>query len=112
VEDVLDLLALLAKKHNIYFLLRPNLIDEKDNIFCECAFASDSEYLEKEAKYQGVSLNQLTNYLLNLQVTQLETISLLESRLPRKSASTLKRKVGRILNQIPERSVPDWDSKI
>jgi predicted nucleic acid-binding protein len=45
VEDVLDLLALLAKKHNIYFLLRPNLIDEKDNIFCECAFASDSEYL-------------------------------------------------------------------
>jgi len=45
VEDVLDLLALLAKKHNIYFLLRPNLIDEKDNLFCECAFASDSEYL-------------------------------------------------------------------
>ncbi len=45
VEDVLDLLALLAKKHNLYFLLRPNLIDEKDNIFYECAFASDSEYL-------------------------------------------------------------------
>jgi len=67
--------------------------------------------LEKEAKYQGVSLNQLTNYLLNLQATQLETISLLESRLSRKSISTLKRKVFSILNQIPERSVPDWDSK-
>jgi hypothetical protein len=67
--------------------------------------------LEKEAKYQGVSLNQLTNYLLNLQVTQLEMISLLESRLSRQSISSLKRRVGRILDQIPERSVPNWDSK-
>ncbi len=45
IEDVLDLLVLLAKKQSIYFLLRPNLIDEKDNIFFECAFASNSEYL-------------------------------------------------------------------
>lgn len=45
VEDFLDLLALLSQKHNIYFLLRPNLSDEKDNIFVECAFASSSEYL-------------------------------------------------------------------
>jgi len=45
VEDFLDLLALLSQKHNIYFLLRPNLADEKDNIFVECAFASNSEYL-------------------------------------------------------------------
>ncbi|CAA6826684.1 MAG: Unknown protein [uncultured Thiotrichaceae bacterium] len=45
VEDVLDLLALLAHKHEIYFRLRPNLTDEKDNLFVECAFASNSEYL-------------------------------------------------------------------
>lgn len=45
VEDILDLIALLAKKHLIYFLLRPNLIDEDDNIIFECAFASNSEYL-------------------------------------------------------------------
>lgn len=45
IEDILDLLALLAKKHRIYFLLRPNLQDEKDNIFMECAFASNSDYL-------------------------------------------------------------------
>lgn len=45
IEDVLDLLALLAQKHQIYFLLRPNLKDEDDNIFVECAFASNSEYL-------------------------------------------------------------------
>jgi putative PIN family toxin of toxin-antitoxin system len=45
VEDFLDLLALLAKKQSIYFLLRPNLPDEDDNIFVECAFASNSDYL-------------------------------------------------------------------
>lgn len=45
IEDVLDLIALLARKHSIYFLLRPNLSDEKDNIFVECAFASNSDYL-------------------------------------------------------------------
>ena len=45
IEDILDLLALLAKKHSIYFLFRPNLIDEADNLVCECAFASNSEYL-------------------------------------------------------------------
>jgi len=43
VENILDLLALLAKKHSIYFLLRPNLIDENDNIICECAFAANSD---------------------------------------------------------------------
>ena len=45
IEDILDLLALLARKHAIYFLLRPSLIDEKDHIFLEYAFASHSEYL-------------------------------------------------------------------
>ncbi len=32
--------------------------------------------LEREAKYQGVSLNQLTNYMLTVQLTQLETIDI------------------------------------
>lgn len=45
IEDFLDLLALLAQKHSIYYLLRPNLPDENDNIFVECAFASNSDYL-------------------------------------------------------------------
>ena len=45
IENILDLLALLSQKHSIYYLLRPNLQDEKDNIFVECAFASNSEYL-------------------------------------------------------------------
>lgn len=45
IEDILDLLALLAQKHLIYFLMRPNLADENDNMIWECAFASNSEYL-------------------------------------------------------------------
>lgn len=45
VEKVLDLLVLLARKYRIFYYLRPNLIDETDNKFVECAFASDSEYL-------------------------------------------------------------------
>ena len=45
VEDFLDLIALLSQKQSIYYLLRPNLPDENDNIFIECAFASNSDYL-------------------------------------------------------------------
>ena len=45
VEDVLDLLVLLAQKQKIYYRLRPNLRDENDNLFAECAFASNSNYL-------------------------------------------------------------------
>ncbi len=48
--------------------------------------------LEREAKYQGVSINQLTSYLLNSQLTQLESISILESRISKKSVKSLKDK--------------------
>ena len=67
VEDVLDLIALLAKKYSIYFLLRPNLSDEKDNMFVECAFASNSQYLItsnirdfKQAELKGFSFQIVT----------------------------------------------------
>ncbi len=45
VEDVIDLLVLLSDKYSIYFRLRPNLLDENDNLFVECAFTSNSHYL-------------------------------------------------------------------
>ena len=65
--------------------------------------------LEREAKYQGVSINQLTNYLLNSQLTQLESVSILESRLSEKSVTDLKKKVKKILSKVPSREVPNWD---
>ena len=45
VEDVIDLLVLLAEKYSIYYRLRPNLFDENDNMLVECAFVSNSAYL-------------------------------------------------------------------
>ena len=65
--------------------------------------------LEKEAGSQGVSLNQMANYLLNTQLTQLEMVSSLAARLKRKSVARLKKRVWSILDAIPSREVPEWD---
>lgn len=65
--------------------------------------------LEREANNQGVPLTQLAVYMLNLQLTQLETISKLESRLGRKSVTNLKKRVRKILQKVPDREVPEWD---
>ena len=65
--------------------------------------------LEKESKFQGVSLNQLSNYLLNEQLTQLELISSFESRLSEKSIDDLKIKVSNILNKVSKKKTPSWD---
>ena len=45
VDDIVDTLLLLARKHAIYYRLRPNLVDEGDNLIFECAFTSNSDYL-------------------------------------------------------------------
>jgi putative PIN family toxin of toxin-antitoxin system len=45
INLVLDFLALVATPFSINFLLRPNLRDEKDNIFVELAFASNSRFI-------------------------------------------------------------------
>ncbi|MFT5365702.1 MAG: putative nucleic acid-binding protein [Candidatus Latescibacterota bacterium] len=45
VDAVLDMLVLVGVAHNVSYLLRPNLPDEGDNLFVECAFVSQSEYL-------------------------------------------------------------------
>ena len=67
VNDVLDLLLLLARKHAVYFRLRPNLADEGDNLVFECAFTSNSDYLVtsntkdfKYAEWQGTGFEALT----------------------------------------------------
>ena len=66
--------------------------------------------LAHEAKTQGVSLNNLANYLLTTQLSQLEALSVVESRISKKNISTLKTKVGQILDAVPQkRKVPDWD---
>ena len=66
--------------------------------------------LETQAKYQGTTINQLTNYLLTTQLTQLETLASLESKLSKKSIPDLKKKVKNILEKVSDRPVPEWDS--
>ena len=66
--------------------------------------------LEREAKQQGVSLNNLANYFLATQLSQLETLSIIESRISSKSLPELKAKVNKILKSVPhKKTVPSWD---
>ncbi len=66
--------------------------------------------LEREAKQQGVSLNNLANYFLATQLSQLETLSIIESRISGKSLPELKTKVKKILQSVPHKQkVPAWD---
>ncbi len=67
--------------------------------------------LAHEAKSQGVSLNNLANYFLTTQLSQIEAISVIDSRISKKDISTLKSKVTKILNAVPKKkTVPEWDS--
>jgi len=66
--------------------------------------------LKREAKFQGVSINQLSNYLLNEQLTKIEMLSQLEKRLSQKSIPELKTRVNSILEKIPNRRVENWDT--
>lgn len=45
VNDVLDMLVLVGESFRVFYLLRPNLPDEGDNLFVECAFVSQADYL-------------------------------------------------------------------
>ena len=45
VEAVLDALVPLARKKAVYFRLRPNLLDESDNMLIECAWASNADLI-------------------------------------------------------------------
>ncbi len=67
--------------------------------------------LEHEAKFQGVSLNNLANYLLTTQLSQLEALSVIESRISKKNISDLKSKVIKVLEAVShKKTVPAWDA--
>ncbi len=67
--------------------------------------------LEYEAKHQGVSLNNLANYLLTTQLSQIEVLSAIEARISKKDITDLKYKVKTILDAVPKKkAVPQWDA--
>lgn len=45
IDAVLDLLLLNGDLHSVSFLWRPNLADADDDLFVECAFVSQSDFL-------------------------------------------------------------------
>ncbi|MEZ5537124.1 MAG: toxin-antitoxin system HicB family antitoxin [Thiolinea sp.] len=66
--------------------------------------------LDQQAKLQGVSVNNLANYLLTTQVSQLETLSAIETRLHKSDINELKKRVSSILDKVPgKQPLPEWD---
>lgn len=66
IEKVLRFISYIAEPVTTYFLFRPNLQDEKDNIFVELAVAGNAEYLitsntrdfilNKELKFDNINI--------------------------------------------------------
>ena len=66
--------------------------------------------LENEAHIQGVSMNNLANYMLTTQISQIEVLSALEARISRKDIPSLKIKVAKVLEAVQVNTdVPEWD---
>ena len=66
--------------------------------------------LESEAHLQGVSMNNLANYMLTTQISQIEVLSVLEARISRKDMASLKTKVVKVLESVQVNTeVPEWD---
>ncbi|KAF3978603.1 MAG: toxin-antitoxin system HicB family antitoxin [Methylococcales symbiont of Iophon sp. n. MRB-2018] len=66
--------------------------------------------LENEAHIQGVSMNNLANYMLTTQISQIEVLSAIEARISRKNISSLKTKVNKVLDSVQKSfDVPEWD---
>jgi len=66
--------------------------------------------LENEAHLQGVSMNNLANYMLTTQISQIEVLSALEARASKKDIASLKSKVSKVLESVQKNTdVPEWD---
>lgn len=66
--------------------------------------------LENEAHLQGVSMNNLANYMLTTQISQIEVLSALEARASKKDITSLKSKVSKVLESVQKNTnVPEWD---
>jgi putative PIN family toxin of toxin-antitoxin system len=56
IDDVLDAMCSLATRHDIHFLWRPHLRDEKDHLVLEVAVAARCEYIVtyNKSDFRGV----------------------------------------------------------
>ena len=73
INKVLQFIAFIGKPYITYFLFRPNLQDERDNIFIELFIASNSNYLitnnvrdfttKSELKFQDLKVITPTDFV-------------------------------------------------
>ena len=57
-------------------------------------------------------MNNLANYMLTTQISQIEVLSALEARVPKKDIPSLKTKVAKILESVQiNTDVPEWDKE-
>ncbi len=67
------------------------------------------ERIETLAAQQGISINQFAMYAFTKEIGEHETTTTLRSMSSRTDKKTLFRKVDEILDNVPDREVPDWD---
>ena len=66
--------------------------------------------LDLQAKSQRVSVENLANYLLTTQLSQLETLTVIEQRMKGKKLGDLKQKVTALLDKVLHKpGMPEWD---
>lgn len=59
IDKILRFLAYISKPITIYYLFRPNLKDEKDNIFIELSLASNSDFIITSNTKDFINSNEL-----------------------------------------------------
>ena len=67
--------------------------------------------LQVQATEQGISLNQMINYSLSRELTQLEAQRYFDQRLEGKSKEDIEQKFWTVMDKVQDRSVPEWDEK-
>jgi putative PIN family toxin of toxin-antitoxin system len=73
IDKILAFLAYIGKPFNVYYLFRPNLKDENDNMYIDLALASNSKYIitnnisdftiNNELKFENINILTPTKFI-------------------------------------------------
>lgn len=67
------------------------------------------ERIEKYSAMQGVSINQFALYAFTKEIGELETNRYFSTRLKESNKRDIFSGFDAVMNQVPQREVPDWD---
>ena len=66
--------------------------------------------IEKLASLQGVSINQFALYAFTKEISELESASYFNALIQDVDKRRLLKDLDRIIESVPDRDVPDWDT--